>query len=107
MEDEFEIVWTEFAERQLDLIFDFFLLKAGESVARKIVLSLIRSAEILKSHPKTGAIEPVLASMQEEFRYLVEGNYKLLYFLREKSVIIIDVFDTRRNPRLIKRGANG
>ncbi len=104
MEDEFGVTWTDFAERQLDLIFDYYLLKVGYGVANKIISNVIRSVEILRSHPESGQMEPSLPSMPNGVRYLVEGNYKILYFFSGKSVAVIDVFDTRRNPKLIKRG---
>jgi toxin ParE1/3/4 len=83
------------------LIFDYYLNEAGYGVVRKIVLNLIRKVEILKSFPKTGQIKPLLP---DEVRYLLEGNYKVLYFIDNKSVLVIDVFDTRRNPIGISMG---
>ncbi|WP_339701381.1 type II toxin-antitoxin system RelE/ParE family toxin [Algoriphagus aquimarinus] len=100
MASEYDVTWTDFAEKQLDMIFDYYLLEAGHGIARKIVLNLIRKVEILKSFPETGQIEHLLP---DEFRYLVEGNYKILYFIDSKSVVVIDVFDTRRNHTGIKR----
>jgi toxin ParE1/3/4 len=79
-------------------------MKVGYAVANKIILNLIRSVEILRSHPESGQLESSLASVPTGVRYLVEGNYKVLYFLSGKSVAVIDVFDTRRNPKLIKKG---
>jgi toxin ParE1/3/4 len=83
------------------LIFDYYLNEAGYGVARKIVLNLIRKVEILKSFPKTGQIEPLLP---DGVRYLLEGNYKVFYFIDNKSVVVIDFFDTRRNPIGISMG---
>ena len=35
------------------------------------------------------------------FRYLVEGNYKIVYkyFSDKKEILIVTVFDTRQNPK--------
>ncbi|MEB2781364.1 type II toxin-antitoxin system RelE/ParE family toxin [Algoriphagus sp. C2-6-M1] len=104
MASEYVITWTDFAEKQLDLVYDYYLHEAGYGVARKIVLNLVRSVEILKKFPESGQVEPLLLSFQDEFRYLVEGNYKILYFIDSKSIVVIDVFDTRRNPASIMRG---
>ncbi|WP_339870234.1 type II toxin-antitoxin system RelE/ParE family toxin [uncultured Algoriphagus sp.] len=104
MTGEFEVCWTDFAEKQLDLIFEYYIQEAGYGVARNIVQGLIARVEILNSFPESGQIEPALSLLPDEFRYLVEGNYKILYFIKDKSVAIIDVFDTRRNPEKIKRG---
>jgi plasmid stabilization system protein ParE len=41
MTSKYEITWTDFAEKQLDLIFDYCLVEAGYGVARKIIQSLV------------------------------------------------------------------
>ncbi len=104
MISKYEITWTDFAEKQLDLIFDYYLVEAGYGVALKIIQSLVSRVEILKSFPETGQIELSLYSHPNEFRYLLDGNYKIIYHLTDNSVVIIDVFDTRRDPIKIERG---
>lgn len=38
------------------------------------------------------------------YRYLVEGNYKIVYkvYNEEKEILISTVFDTRQNPTKLK-----
>lgn len=103
MEGNFPVVWTEFAENQLDEIFEYFLAIAGFDQAQKIVQKLIISTKVLESQPEVGQFEEALLNRKEGVRYLVEGNFKILYFLREGMVIISDVFDTRQNPKGLKR----
>ncbi len=104
MTSKYEITWTDFTEKQLDLIFDYYLVEAGYGVAREIIQSLVSRGEILKSFPETGQIESTLYSLPNEFRYLVDGNYKIIYHLADNLAVMIDVFDTRRDPKKIKRG---
>jgi len=42
----------------------------------------------------------------EEHRYLVEGNYKIIYKRVKEGVLITDVFDARQDPRKIQRRSN-
>ncbi len=45
-----------------------------------------------------GAIEALLAELGLEHRYIVEGNFKIIYRIAEETIYITDIFDTRRNP---------
>jgi toxin ParE1/3/4 len=103
MEVSFPVVWTEFAENQLDDIFEYFLAVSGFDQAQKIVQKLIIATKVLELQPEVGQIEQALLNRKEQVRYLVEGNFKILYFLRNGMVIISDVFDTRQSPKSLKR----
>jgi hypothetical protein len=37
-----------------------------------------------------------------EYRYLVEGNYKIIYSLDDKVLYVEAVVDTRQNPTKLK-----
>ena len=50
------------------------------------------------NHPKSGQLEDSLKKLDEGYRYLVVGNYKLIYKEVKEGVLITDVFDTRQNP---------
>lgn len=103
MEGSFPVVWTEFAENQLDDIFEYFLVVSGFEQAQKIVQKLIIATKVLELQPEVGQIEEALLNRKEQVRYLVEGNFKILYFLRNGMVIISDVFDARQSPKRLKR----
>lgn len=95
-----EIIWSAFAERQLDSIYEYYEYKAGIRVAENLLNGIITSADILLKSPKMGQVEPLLSHRDIEYRYLVYKNYKLIYFIDEISQLIkiTDVFDTRQNP---------
>uniref|UniRef100_UPI00404B0152 type II toxin-antitoxin system RelE/ParE family toxin n=1 Tax=Flavobacterium sp. TaxID=239 RepID=UPI00404B0152 len=93
-----KIVWTDFAIRNLKDIFDYYSTKANKKVAHKIRRQILKSSKQLKNNPNSGPIEPSLTTLKKNHRYLVSGNYKLIYRLIDNQVIINDVFDTRQNP---------
>ncbi|MFZ4456356.1 MAG: type II toxin-antitoxin system RelE/ParE family toxin [Bacteroidales bacterium] len=95
---EIVILWSEIAERQLKEIFQFYSEQANTNVARKIVTQLIDRVTILKNNPLAGQKEELLANSEVDFRYLVEGNYKIIYWKEENRVTIATVFDCRQNP---------
>jgi mRNA-degrading endonuclease RelE of RelBE toxin-antitoxin system len=47
----------------------------------------------------------VIAGENDNYRYIVCGNYKIIYSvdIEEQLIKIADVFDTRQNPIKIKR----
>ena len=44
--------------------------------------------------------------MEEGHRYIIRGNYKIIYKIQNKKLFITDVFDTRQDPESIKRNSN-
>ena len=99
------IYWTEFAEKQLQNIFEYYCEKANYRTAKKLVDGIYDTTLILKNHSNIGQVEELLKDRKSTFRYLVYKNYKIIYWVnREKNQIEInDVFDARQNPLKIKR----
>ncbi len=100
---EIRIEWSELSERQLKDIFDYYSIKANTRIARKIVNRIINRVGILESNPFSGPKEELLIDYPEEYRYLVESNYKIIYWKRDNLVTIASVFDCRQNPDKIKK----
>lgn len=102
---KYSILWSEFSESQIDEIFDYYNRTASRSVAKKIVLRIIVETQILETTPAAGQVEELLVGRAEAYRYLVCGNYKVIYSVdnKHKLVKIADVFDTRQNPIKMKR----
>lgn len=96
----FEIKWTEFAIQQLQDILEYYKLRAGKTVAEKLVRGLVNSTLSLKSQPLIGQIEELLLDRNLEFRYFLHNNYKLIYWVNveQNQIEIIDVYDTRLDP---------
>jgi len=55
----------------------------------------------LAKFPESGQIENSLNEMNEGHRYLVDGNYKIIYKKISEGILITDVFDTRQDPKKI------
>ncbi|MBT1696843.1 type II toxin-antitoxin system RelE/ParE family toxin [Fulvivirgaceae bacterium PWU4] len=101
---EIVITWTPFALRCLDEIHYFISEEAGSPhPADRFVEKIFARTNQLKSHPESGQQDILLAERGLHCRYLVEGNYKIIYeYIESKMIIvIIDVFHTRQNPQKI------
>ena len=96
------IVWSANAQDQLKDINDYYSEVAGDRVAKRLINQLIERTFILEKNPKAGQKEELLKDYKEEFRFLVEGNYKILYWIEKNIITISSIFDCRQNPIKIK-----
>ena len=76
---ELTIYWTDFSKAELKKIFKYYAENVNETVAKKVVSEISDRPDILKAHPKIGQKEPYLESREQEFRYLIYANYKIIY----------------------------
>lgn len=101
-----KIIWSKFAETQLDEIYEYYEKKASPSIAKKLLKGIINEPKKLIKAPQIGQEEELLKHRETEYRYLVFKNYKLIYSVDNQNgfIKIADVFDTRQNPpKLIRK----
>lgn len=100
-----KIIWSQFAETEIDKIYDYYLEKAGIRVAKKIIQEIISEPNKLLSNNLSTQIEELLLDRESKYHYLVCKNYKIIYSIdkENKLIQIADVFDTRQNPVKLKR----
>jgi toxin ParE1/3/4 len=96
-----KIFWTDQALSQLEKIFDYYKINVSIKTARKISKNLVDCTLKLQNNPKLGKIEELLEERIEEFRFLIEGNYKIIYWVNKRKhiVFIAAVFDCRQDPK--------
>ena len=101
----FEIIWSDFAEKQLDEIFDYYVENASLKVAKNLLQKLLAEPNRILDNPEMLQIEELLINRQDEYRYIVCKNYKIIYSIDYKLQLIkiADVFDTCQNPTKIRR----
>ncbi|PSG86556.1 type II toxin-antitoxin system RelE/ParE family toxin [Aurantibacter aestuarii] len=101
----FEIIWSEFAETQLDEIYEYYKKEASTRIAKKLLKGIINEPKKLIKTPLIGQEEELLKQREIHYRYLIFKNYKLIYSVDTKNgfIKIADVLDTRQNPPKIKR----
>jgi len=100
--NKLEILWAKPAKEDLQNIHDF-LAEVSSLAAFNVITRIIDKVEILKSGlTQIGQVEELLKEREFEYRYLVEGNYKIIYRSFEQGVVILAVFDARQNPEKLK-----
>ncbi|MEN9333245.1 MAG: hypothetical protein RLY35_425 [Bacteroidota bacterium] len=98
-----QIIWTNFAISELKNIFLYYRMVAGERTAVKIKKSIFAATKPIIKHPLIGAEEENLKDLNQGHRYIVEGNYKIIYLIIGNEIYITDIFDWRQNPTKMKR----
>lgn len=96
------IVFTANAKKRLRQIFDYYCDKDLPAVALRIRTSIENRILYLEKFPRMGAVEEALRDLGLGHRYLVEGNYKIIYRIAEDMVYITDVFHARQDPSKMK-----
>jgi len=96
------VLWSDSAMDELQEIYDYYKLKANDQIADKISNAIIDRTILLEDNPRMGQREEIFKDKYKEIRYLVEGNYKIVYLIADDFVIIATVFDCRQNPKKLK-----
>jgi plasmid stabilization system protein ParE len=97
---ELEVYWTQLAEDKLEDIYNYYKLKAGKRIAKKLIHGIVDITIDLHKQPEIGPVEFLLNKRKQEFRYLVFKNYKIVYWINSdfRRIEIANVFDCRQDP---------
>jgi len=93
----FNPIFTKFAENDLVEILDYFEDKNFDYILKLVKRIEIRSEE-LKKKKKKGRIVPELEKKSiTDYREMIEGNYRIIYHIKNKNVFVLAIIDGRRN----------
>lgn len=98
----YRVEWSSFAAQCLNEI-HYYISSREKSTrpADRFIHKIIERTDILASHPFIGQSETALTEIGQNSRYLVEGNYKIIYQIEGNVITISDVFHTKQDPRKI------
>ncbi len=98
------VIFTNPAVDDLQTIREF-LAQYSDAVAERTIERIIDKADSLRNgFSDIGQVEPLLAHHPTTPRYLLEGNYKIIYRYDSIAAYILMIFDVRQNPtRLTER----
>lgn len=98
-----QIEWSAQAKRELSNIAEYLSDTFGRSSVEKLIESTSRCMKTLSQHPLLGHPEPLLSEKKIEYRSLIFTNHnKIIYYVKEETVRIADIWDMRRNPEILK-----
>lgn len=95
-----KVLWTELAKSQLKEAYQYYREVAGIRIAKSIRRKIFEKSYKLSTHPEIGQQEQNNMVASLVYRYLVSGNYKIIYRIvkEEEIVLIAALFDTRQHP---------
>jgi toxin ParE1/3/4 len=88
-----KVLWTEQAFARLAEV-EAYLAADDPTAAQRFVARLISRAGLLARTPLMGRTVPELP--ESKLREPVEGNYRIVYRVRRKTVEILTVFESHR-----------
>ncbi|MDO8365701.1 MAG: type II toxin-antitoxin system RelE/ParE family toxin [Saprospiraceae bacterium] len=97
----YPVIWTLPAIDSLRDIFNFIKTDSPQG-AKNVVTALVTLGNSLATLPARNPVEPLLADELVTYRFAVKWNYKIIYTIENESVMIVEVFDTRRDPSRLK-----
>lgn len=94
-----KVLVTDPAKIALKEICDRYRKIEYESYAVKIRKLILAKARSLSEYPNRGQEEELLKELGQGHRYLLaESHFKIIYLVKEKMVVVTDIFDTRQEP---------
>lgn len=101
--DGLKIQWLDTAKADLRLIRTYYMDNAGKKVMHNRVKKIMDSVELLSNNPLLGKEDKEL-KRSKQYRFLVCGDYKVYYYIRNNIIKIALIWDCRQNPlRLFDR----
>lgn len=98
------VIWSQFASERLNLIHDYISYESGsEIIATRYISRILAKVERIRTTPLSGTKEPFLRKKNGNFRFIIEGNYKIIYEVTPRTIYILNVFHMKRNPSKISQ----
>ena len=92
------IIWSDESIEDMEMIFKYYLEEANRKVALKIINEIIDTVYRLKKFPQSGQKELLFHNRIPDYRYVVSGNHKSIYYIKGQDINIVSIFDCRQNP---------
>jgi addiction module RelE/StbE family toxin len=87
------VFWTDAALGQLESIHDYFARTSPE-YAQKLVERLVNRSEKVADFPRSGRMVPEYEI--DEVRQVIEGQYRIIYLIKEDQIEILALIHTSR-----------
>ena len=94
-----KIVWSKRSINQLKKISDFLILKTkSETISQKVILEIVRSAEILKTQPLINKIDDLKINNDGSYRFYEIYSFRVSYKISKENIRILRIRHGRRKP---------
>lgn len=99
-----QINWSRKALRELDIAMGYCEEQFGTRVALHFYQTITDFEVHLSNNPSLGYPEPLLSERSRNYRsLLIHTHFKLVYYIEKDVIKIADLWDTRRDPEILKK----
>jgi len=96
MNSKLTVLWTNEAKKQLENIYQILCIKSRVKAMQAI--KRILSIEMqLGLFPQSGATQDAVSN-NFDYKFIITGDYKIIYHVNEKSVFVDTVLPVRCDP---------
>lgn len=93
------VLWDNQAKADLKIIHDFIAVHSREG-AKNVIMDILNQCKNIHFREQY----PVDEILGSPYRKMIVRNYKIIYKVQSETEIrILQLFDTRQNPNLIKK----
>jgi plasmid stabilization system protein ParE len=89
------LAWDRSPLADIDRLYAFLALKSPPQAAKKAAVAISSAPEVLLQQPRLGP--RIEASVKEEVRRLIVGQYEIWYAIRDQEVRVMRVFHVRED----------
>ena len=94
---KYDVIISELAEKDINEIITYYI-SINTEYAKKLYGRIKGKILELSLLPEKGRIPPELEKNGiHDFKEIIEGNYRIVYSIHEKTVHILAIVDSRRN----------
>lgn len=85
-----KIIITNQAKEEMEAIVAYYRDLGYSRYGRRLRLSILKKALLLKEFPHIGQEEETLRMLGLNHRYLVDGHYKIVYRIESETIYLTD-----------------
>ncbi|MBE9261871.1 type II toxin-antitoxin system RelE/ParE family toxin [Microcystis sp. LEGE 00066] len=89
-----KVFWTETAVNHLSAIYNY-ISQNSPQYAQRLVERLTRRSEQIANFPFSGCLVPEFET--EQIREVIEGSYRIIYYIKPEQIDVIAVLHAARN----------
>jgi plasmid stabilization system protein ParE len=88
--------WSRLADLDLEAAHAYLAGHSPEA-ARRLAAEILEAVSHIERHPEIGAVASDLRPARR-YRHSVCGHYRVIYRLEAEVILILRIWDSRRNP---------
>lgn len=89
-----KVFWTETAVNHLSSIYNY-ISQNSPQYAQRLVERLTKRSEQIANFPFSGRLVPEFET--EQIREVIEGSYRIIYYIKPEQIDVIAVLHAGRN----------